>query len=87
MPEATGLEILDDVEDLWVYIHSSTLASLLSSQSIPIGIDLDRTIVVGDSAGGLLGAYLALSYPDDIRAAILAYPMLDCNATCSVAAD
>ncbi|KAI7969143.1 hypothetical protein EIK77_006048 [Talaromyces pinophilus] len=77
MPEATGLQILEDVEDLWTYIHSPTLASLLHSRPIPIELDLDRLIVVGDSAGGLLGASLALSHPDDIRAGILAYPMID----------
>ncbi|EAU36119.1 predicted protein [Aspergillus terreus NIH2624] len=77
MPEATGLQILQDVEDLWTYIHSPTLASVLYSRPIPIELDLDRLIVAGDSAGGLLSAYLALSHPDNIRAGILAYPMLD----------
>ncbi|GFF96170.1 predicted protein [Aspergillus udagawae] len=77
LPEATGLQILEDVEDLWTYVHSPTLAGLLSSRPIPIELDVDRLLVVGDSAGGLLSAYLALSHPEDIRAGILAYPMID----------
>ncbi|CRG85972.1 hypothetical protein PISL3812_02975 [Talaromyces islandicus] len=73
LPEATGLDILDDVDDFWIWLHSSTIAQTLSSH---VELDLNRIITAGDSAGGLLSVYLALSQPDQIRAATAAYPAL-----------
>lgn len=77
LPEATSLDILDDIEDFWTWLHSSELADLLSSGPAPTQLDLSRIITAGDSAGGLLSILLALSHPDEIRAATAAYPMLD----------
>jgi acetyl esterase/lipase len=77
LPESTGLDTLDDVEDLWTWLHSSRLARILASQQHPVELDLGRILTVGDSAGGLLSLSLALSHPDEIRAATVAYPLVD----------
>lgn len=72
----TGLDILDDVDDFWNWLHSKTLADLLAQQGSPIELDLERILTAGDSAGGLLSVYLTLSHPDEIRAGTAAYPSL-----------
>ncbi|OKL61364.1 hypothetical protein UA08_03814 [Talaromyces atroroseus] len=80
LPEVTGIDILDDVDDFWDWIHSESLASLLKQQqqeeATTFELDLDRIITAGDSAGGLLSVYLTLSQPDKIRAGTAAYPSL-----------
>jgi acetyl esterase/lipase len=77
LPESTGVQILEDMDDFWKWLHSPDLATLLSSLSSPIQLDLDRVITSGESAGGLLSVYLALTYPDEIRAATAGYPMFN----------
>ncbi|KAL1879040.1 hypothetical protein Plec18167_004337 [Paecilomyces lecythidis] len=77
MPEATGLDILEDVEEFWSWLHSSSLAKTLKNHESETTLDLSRIITAGDSAGGLLSIYLALSHPDEIRAGTAAYPMVD----------
>lgn len=80
IPEATTLDVFDDIEDFWTWVHSPALADLLSSGPAPTQLDLSRIITAGDSAGGLLSITLALSHPDEIRACTAAYPMLDMRA-------
>ena len=77
MPEALSKEIYEDVEDLWTWVHSSTLANLLAVHSTPAELDLDRILTAGGSAGGSLSLYLALAHPDQIRAATASYPGVD----------
>lgn len=80
LPEATSLEIFQDIEDFWSWLHSSTVTDLLlSSQSgsNSTELDLTRIITTGESAGGLLSVCLALMYPDNIRAATVSYPCID----------
>ncbi|KAF7587449.1 hypothetical protein BBP40_007220 [Aspergillus hancockii] len=76
LPEATGVQVLEDVDDFWSWLHSSDLKDLLAAQDAPIELDLDRVLAAGDSAGGLLSIYLTLSYPDQIRAGTATYPQL-----------
>jgi hypothetical protein len=52
LPEATGVEILEDVDDFWTWLHSDKLTALLGPQSIEL--DFARVLAAGDSAGGLL---------------------------------
>ncbi|KAK9489606.1 Alpha/Beta hydrolase protein [Lipomyces doorenjongii] len=83
LPEATGLDILDDVEDFWGWLHSSAFTDLLSKHCQPsnaVEVDLDRILTAGESAGGYLSIQLALSHPDEIRSATASYPMLDIEA-------
>lgn len=77
LPEATGLDILDDVEDFWSWLHSPSFAEILKSHESKTELDLSRIITAGDSAGGLLSIYLALSHPDEISAGTGSYPMVD----------
>jgi acetyl esterase/lipase len=75
LPESNGLEVLEDVADLWLWVKSS-LPSILSSHGIKI--DLNNIAVAGESAGGYLSIQCALLHPDlKIRAVISAYPVLD----------
>ncbi|KAI7973147.1 hypothetical protein EIK77_004424 [Talaromyces pinophilus] len=77
LPEVTGLDILDDVDDFWTWLHSPDVATLLQTQQeVALELDLDRIITAGDSAGGLLSIYLVLSHPDEIRAGTAAYPAI-----------
>ncbi|OQD69117.1 hypothetical protein PENPOL_c002G00354 [Penicillium polonicum] len=77
LPEASSLELFDDIEDFWTWLHSSTVTSLLASQPTPSEVDLGHILTVGDSAGGLLCICLTLAHPDEIRAAITSYPLVD----------
>ncbi|KAJ5301612.1 hypothetical protein N7508_006475 [Penicillium antarcticum] len=74
LPEATGVQILEDVDDFWTWLHSEALTKILSPHQIDL--DLDRVLAAGDSAGGILSIYLTLSYPDQLRAGTAAYPQL-----------
>ncbi|KAJ6111906.1 hypothetical protein N7523_007967 [Penicillium sp. IBT 18751x] len=77
MPEGTSVQIYEDMEDFWSWVHSPSLAELLAAHSTPTEVDLDRILTAGESAGGLLSVYLALSHPNEIRAATAAYPAVD----------
>ncbi|KAH8423422.1 uncharacterized protein LDX57_001183 [Aspergillus melleus] len=77
LPESSSTEIYEDVEDYWTWLHSSTVADLLSSSVNPTELDFARVITAGESAGGLLSISLALSHPDEIRAATGSYPAID----------
>lgn len=80
MPEALSKDIYEDVEDLWTWVHSTTLTNLLAAHSTPAELDLDRIFTFGGSAGGSLSLYLALAYPNEIRAAAAGYPIADLSA-------
>ncbi|KAJ5692402.1 hypothetical protein N7462_001825 [Penicillium macrosclerotiorum] len=77
LPEATGADIYADIEDFWTWVHSAEFVDLLAKHTSPTKVDLSRIFTSGDSAGGLISLYLALSHPTEIRAAVLAYPFLD----------
>lgn len=81
MPEATSSQIYEDIEDFWQWLHSSALTSLLAGQGMPIELDLSRILTAGDSAGGLLSVILALSHPDELRAATATYPAVDIGSS------
>ncbi|KAI1612822.1 Alpha/Beta hydrolase protein [Exophiala viscosa] len=79
LPSASVAEILSDLEDLWLWVHSS-LPSIIASHT-PLSkhsIDLNHILLEGNSAGGFHAAHLALTHHAQIRAAILVYPMVDC---------
>ena len=51
LPESTGLEILDDLSDVWKWVHSD-LQSLVSNNSKDeLEVDTSRILVQGESAG------------------------------------
>ena len=51
---------------------------MLTSVAKNVSVDLDRTLVIGHSAGGYMGIQSALTQPaGSIKAVIVAYPMID----------
>ncbi|KAL5585718.1 hypothetical protein FOVSG1_013410 [Fusarium oxysporum f. sp. vasinfectum] len=52
LPEATGLDILEDVKDFWGWVKGS-LPSQVSDISNGLSLDLNRIAVAGESAGEL----------------------------------
>lgn len=77
LPEASGVEILADVDDFWRWLQTGQAESVLSSLPTPLSLDLDRVITTGESAGGYLSVYLSLTFPDELRAGIAQYPMFN----------
>ena len=75
-PETKTPDILTDLITFWEWLHTS-LPSLLKSGSYGITPDLFRLLIRGESAGGWCALHLSLLYAKDIRATILAWPMVD----------
>jgi acetyl esterase/lipase len=80
MPEATGLEILQDLADFWTWIHRDSEAHVNGIEPA-IQPDLDRILCSGESAGGWLAIQSAITQPyGSIRAVIPSYPLVDLEA-------
>lgn len=47
MPEHHGLDIMEDLDDVWEWIHTK-LQTYLGGD---VEVDLDRILIEGDSAG------------------------------------
>ena len=77
LPESSVADILDDVEDLWTWMHKSLPVYLEEKSGGVVKADLARIMTTGDSAGGYLSLQLGLDHPKEIRAVTAAYPMLD----------
>ncbi|KAL4972263.1 Alpha/Beta hydrolase protein [Aspergillus desertorum] len=83
MPEATGLDVYDDINDFWAWLQSPAVEDILAAHSTPTEIDLARLLVTGESAGGLLSINSALQLADGnykgipARAVIGMYPTVD----------
>ncbi|KAL4940402.1 hypothetical protein BDV06DRAFT_20350 [Aspergillus oleicola] len=81
LPQATSLEINEDVADFWTWLRSPKLEDTLLAHERETELDLARLLVTGESAGGLLSinSALGLAYPDSagVHAAIALYPSVD----------
>ena len=80
LPQASGREIIDDVNAFWSWLHDSSVKGFqaqLTHLEPTHSVDSSRILIEGGSAGGFCAAHLMLSHPDEIRAAILIYPALD----------
>jgi acetyl esterase/lipase len=78
LPEATGLEIMQDMKDFWTWVRDGSLQRYLDQETTGVRADLDRILAVGESAGGYLSIQAALDgYP---RATIATYPVLDVSS-------
>lgn len=81
MPEANGMEILEDVRDFYNWLgNPNNLASYFPEG---ISADLDHLLVTGESAGGWLALQSALlpSSRERISAVISHYPMSTCKGS------
>ena len=78
IPEATGTDILADLSDLWIWVHSNLQSFVSHTAAAAPQIDFAHTLVVGDSAGGWLAMQSALTQPaGSIKGVIGLYPLLD----------
>src|SRR5690242_4322464 len=75
IPESRVRDTLEDIEDVWAWVHNS-LPSILQKETTLL-IDFNRIITTGDSAGGYLSIQLGLSHPEQIRAVTASYPVVD----------
>ncbi|KAE8336771.1 hypothetical protein BDV24DRAFT_178170 [Aspergillus arachidicola] len=80
LPEASVLEVLEDVEDHWQWLHQSLPMLLQRETNGTVKADLSRIMTTGDSAGGYLSLSMGLSHPDKIRAVNAVYPMVNPKA-------
>lgn len=62
LPEATGSDIMDDLEDFWEWVGQS-LSTYAAEKWPRLTVDLERTAVCGESAGGYLALQSAFLFP------------------------
>ena len=78
MPEATGTDILDDISDLWKWVHDDLQSFLSQTAESAPQVDFSHVLAVGDSGGSWLAMQSALRQPaGSIKAVIVLYPLLD----------
>lgn len=76
IPESTGADIVEDLNDFWTWFHSGGVTKFLSSQHDHLELDYTHVLVSGDSAGGYMALMSGLTQPQGTIKAILAqYPM------------
>ena len=76
MPEATGADILDDLEAFWDWLHNF-LPSFAQSNSWKVQPDLTHLLCVGQSTGGCMAVQSALIQPElNIKAIVSLYAPL-----------
>lgn len=63
LPEAKGSDILDDVKDFWAWVRN-TLPSEIVARWPHLSVDVERTAVFGESAGGYLSLQSAFLCPE-----------------------
>jgi acetyl esterase/lipase len=74
-PETKTPEILADLVSFWEWVHGVFPSLLKGKRSVTP--DLSKLAIRGESAGGWCALHLSLLYPQEIRASILAWPMVD----------
>ncbi|KAK2771989.1 carboxylesterase 3 [Colletotrichum kahawae] len=78
LPEAKGVDILQDLNNFWSWLGGGGVEHSLASVGLSnIKLDLDRLLVVGESAGGYLALQSVLHGFASPGGMILAYPMID----------
>jgi acetyl esterase/lipase len=77
MPESSVEDALEDMEDLWTWVHAELPGFIQAKTNRTVAVDTERILNIGESAGGYFSLMLALSHPDAVRAVAGAYPMLD----------
>ncbi|KAF5680610.1 hypothetical protein FHETE_384 [Fusarium heterosporum] len=81
LPEARGLDILDDMAAFWAWVYSGGLSRHLAKIGHQkLRCDLSKTLLIGESAGGYLSLQSVLSGYSRPKAIITSYPMIDMKA-------
>lgn len=78
IPESTGGDVLDDIQDFWTWLHSPSFPSSLRAArpDLTFSPDADRIAAVGESAGGYLCLQSAFLFNAQarIKAVMATYP-------------
>ncbi|KAG7407191.1 hypothetical protein Forpe1208_v012562 [Fusarium oxysporum f. sp. rapae] len=81
LPEAKGRDIIDDMASFWAWVSSGGPSRHLAKiRDQKLQLNLSRTLLVGESAGGYLALQSVLSGYVRPRAIIASYPMVDMKA-------
>jgi len=75
MPEASGAEIIKDVDDFYAWLRAP--GNLAAHLPAGVEVDLENLLVTGESAGGYLTFHSALLASAEVKVIVLHYPMLD----------
>ena len=78
LPESSGLEILEDLKDFWIWV-TAKLPEYLKGIGSVAQPDYEHVMAYGESAGGWLALQTALIQPN-IKAVIAAFPMVDIDS-------
>ena len=77
IPESTGIDIIEDLNDFWSWLEND-LQSFLNQSAAGTEVDLTKVLANGESAGGYLAIQSGLSNPSSlVKAVIATYPMLN----------
>jgi len=79
LPEANGVEILEDLDDFWTWVRTDlpgVVGAMDEGEGMRTTVDLTKVLSTGESAGGYLAIQSGLSHPSFIKAVIAAYPTL-----------
>ncbi|KAJ9615822.1 hypothetical protein H2200_001899 [Cladophialophora chaetospira] len=80
LPEANGLEILEDVHDFWAWLKTD-FQTYLKKEAEGVEVDLGKVLVTGESAGGYLSIQSALGSSGGLaKACVATYPVLDVSS-------
>ncbi|KAJ4383609.1 hypothetical protein N0V86_001664 [Didymella sp. IMI 355093] len=78
VPEHTGADILEDLNDFWTWLLNGSLKQYLTSQNVDLELDFEHILASGDSAGGYMALMSGLTQPKGtIRTVLAQYPMTD----------
>jgi acetyl esterase/lipase len=78
VPEHTGAEILEDLNDFWTWLLNGSLKQYLTNQNVDLELDFEHILASGDSAGGYMALMSGLTQPKGtIRTVLAQYPMTD----------
>ncbi|KAH8434974.1 alpha/beta hydrolase family protein [Aspergillus melleus] len=72
LPDSTGMDIMEDIDDLWTWV-TSRLTDTLRDHSTGIEPDLSRIITAGESAGEPPHPFAPVSYSNDTNIKIGGY--------------
>ncbi|KAE8423109.1 putative polyketide synthase [Aspergillus pseudocaelatus] len=64
LPEASPLEVLDDIHCFWEWLHQEAAADAMSWVDCPVNLDLGQIALHGESSGGWLAVQSCLRYPE-----------------------
>jgi acetyl esterase/lipase len=78
IPEAKGVDILEDIKDFWSWVHRSMPSAIQKVAPCGTKVDLDKVAVAGESAGGYLSLLSAFLFPEArIKLVMAQYAALD----------